>query len=466
MLPHCPEAEDAGNQPPVEKRRLAAPEKDKERNAKRRQTTYILDRDAKDTTDRNIILSLLTLLEFLEENFVCKRCHKCLTRGDDDDGQPQFPLSIEMYGLATCGINFDCQCSHQASLRPDVVPDAQQKIVALGEGKPYANRLNAGDFEINRRLQLGLQLCGSGRQDGSILAGSMLKLNVNPMQKRWTEVQELLGKAIIVVGNEVLEENLDIECQLSPIGVDGRPALDIASDTRWDKRGSTRRYDSSSGCAVAFGLRSNLPLGIEPMSTICIKCKKGHEHDTDVCSKNYNGTAKGMEATGAAKIVSRLFANEPRDCYVANLVTDDDSLVRKILTHSFKELLQAERMTDAEWPRTATGRKKPDNGLLPLLHGIITFLADKGQRVRGYSRFLFLESAKSVAKGWGCTKVDAERMKRRLSWTLRLHCHGTYEEFKTAVLAVLEHHFDNHEFGGDWCQFAKGTDVEVTDNGL
>jgi hypothetical protein len=52
--------------------------------------------------------------------------------------------------------------------------------------------------------------------------------------------------------------------------------------------------------------------------------------------------------------------------------------------------------------------------------------------------------------------MDAERMKRRLSWTLRLHSAGTYEEFKEAVVTVLEHHFNNHEYCGDWCKAMAG----------
>jgi hypothetical protein len=346
------------------------------------------------------------------------------------------------------------------------VEEALPKIGLVNDKKPTGNRLNSGDFEINKRLHLGLQLGGSGRQDGAILAG-MLKLNVNPMRARWAEVQESLAKAIIKIGGEVLNENLHIECMHSPVGVDGRYALDVASDTRWDKRGSIRRYNSLSGCSVAFGLRTNLPIGIEAMSQVCIKCTKGIVHDDDVCPKNYAGSAKGMEATGMAKIVSRLFANVEDKCYVANLVTDDGSSVRNILTHSYRDLVAALKMTDAEWPRYVNGQKRPDNGLLPLLHAIIKFLADKGHRVRGFTSFLFAESVKSIsANGCGCTKVDAERMKRRLSWTLHLHCFGTYEEFKTAVLAVLEHHFNNHTFCGDWCKSGHGTREEIRETGL
>jgi hypothetical protein len=294
----------------------------------------------------------------------------------------------------------------------------------------------------------------------------MLNLNVNPMKAKWTKVAEKIGKVLIEVGEEILEENLHIKCKLSPLGIDGRKALDVASDTRWDKRGSSRRYDSLSGCSVAFGLRSGLPIGIEAMSSVCIKCTKGTEHDPEICPKNYTGSSKGMEAAGAARIACRLFLNDKNKCYIAHLVTDDDSSVRKILTHSYQELIDALQATIEDWPRYANGAKKPDNGLLPILHAAITFLADKGHRNRGYSCVIFREALKSKKDGCGCTKIDAERMKRRMSWTLRLHSRGTFEEFKTAVRAVLEHHFDNHEHCAAWCKHGHGTEQEKRESGL
>jgi hypothetical protein len=178
---------------------------------------------------------------FLEENFSCKICHKSIKNcGTEHQAVP--PLGLEVFGIA-CGLHFQCDCGRIASLRPDIVPEAKAKLTTLEDGKPFATRLNSGDFELNRRLQLGLRLCGDGRQDANILAG-MLKLNVNPIRRRWTEIQEVLGRAIMKVGEEVLGENLGIECLLSPVGAEGRYALDVASDTLWDKRGSTRRYDS------------------------------------------------------------------------------------------------------------------------------------------------------------------------------------------------------------------------------
>jgi hypothetical protein len=108
---------------------------------------------------------------------------------------------------------------------------AKDKLKTLTDGNPHGTRVSTGNFVLNRRFMLGLQLCGDGRQEGKILVG-MLNLNVNPMKQRWTEVQEILTKVIIKIGVEVLEENLHIECVLSPVGAGGRCALNVASDTR------------------------------------------------------------------------------------------------------------------------------------------------------------------------------------------------------------------------------------------
>jgi len=448
--------------PLVDKQRYFAPAPlDKEHHRRRSLTADVIDQM---TVNRNVILPLDQLLFFIENNFLCRQCSRKLTKSEDKQDVP--PLGLEVFGLAV-GLNFKCECGAKDSLRPTVVPSAMAKLRTLRNGDPFGTRLNAGDFEINRRFHMGLQLCGDGRQDGKIIAG-MLNLNLNPMKNQWTAVQELIGKVIIGVGEEILEENLHIECLLSPIGEGGRRALDVASDTRWDKRGSMRTYNSLSGCSVAFGLRSQLPIGIEAMSSVCVKCTRGIDHDPDVCPKNYDGSAKGMEASGAAKIACRLFLNEKDKCYIAHLVTDDDSSVRKILTHSYQDLIDALELTIEDWPRYPgtkgkPGKKKPDNGLLPLLHAAIVFLADKGHRNRGYSRVFFTEAQKSKANGCGCTKVDAERMKRRMSWTLRLHSGGTYEEFVRAVLAVLEHHFNNHVHCGDWCKAGEGTEAELSE---
>jgi hypothetical protein len=44
--------------------------------------------------------------------------------------------------------------------------------------------------------------------------------------------------------------------------------------------------------------------------------------------------------------------------------------------------------------------------------------------------------------------------------------HFGFTLLKKAVVAVLEHHFDDHDYCTDWCQARKGTEKEVRDSGL
>jgi hypothetical protein len=228
------------------------PDMEKGHSSSRHWTRSTLDSDDDDTTNRNVLLPLKGLVCFIETNFCFKRCHKTLKRCREEQ-QPFPPLGLEVFGIAF-GLNFNCACGVQTSLRPDLAASATDEVKTLKPGQPFATGVNAGDFMTNRRLQLGLQLSGDGQQEGKIIMG-MLNINLNPMKRKWTEVQELIGRVMIDVGNEVLEENLHIECMLSPVGVGGRRALDVASDTRWDKRGSTRSWSRKNCQPTLLGSR-------------------------------------------------------------------------------------------------------------------------------------------------------------------------------------------------------------------
>jgi hypothetical protein len=184
--------------------RFSKPHLDGNRNEKRRRTAVFPDGSL---TNRNVLLCVDSLLKFIQDNFCCGRCHKNLHKMAN---KPEHPLGLEVVGIA-CGFNFNCGCGAGESLRPRIAPSSRKKITTLEKGKPHAaTRVNSGDFKINRRHLLGLQLCGRGRQDAKIIAG-LLNLNNNPMAMRHTEIQEDLGKAIIEVAEEVLAENLSIK---------------------------------------------------------------------------------------------------------------------------------------------------------------------------------------------------------------------------------------------------------------
>ena len=56
-----------------------------------------------------------------------------------------------------------------------------------------------------------------------------------------------------------------------------------------------------------------------------------------------------------------------------------------------------------------------------------------------------------------CLAIEVDSL---MDWH-RIAAKGTFNEFKTALTAVLEHHFDNHEHSGSWCK-AKGKPGEET----
>jgi hypothetical protein len=56
------------------------------------------------------------------------------------------------------------------------------------------------------------------------------------------------------------------------------------------------------------GNQSGLIIGLEPIPMTCLSCQNNKSPHADVCSHNYEGLSKGIEATGAARLVKWLFA--------------------------------------------------------------------------------------------------------------------------------------------------------------
>jgi hypothetical protein len=92
-------------------------------------------------------------------------------------------------------------------------------------------------------------------------------------------------------------------------------------------------------------------VAVEVLSKRCIKCEKGNDHQPFLCPKNYDGSSKGMEATGAIRNVIRL---HNQSVFIKTYVMDDDSSTKAILQHSWKDQTEAGTMTNDDWPRTAS----------------------------------------------------------------------------------------------------------------
>jgi hypothetical protein len=166
-----------------------------------------------------------------------------------------------------------------------------------------------------------------------------LGLHPSALHHTWSSIAETVGLYIIELGREVMETNRLVEKALSP-SVDGKNAISICGDARWDKRSSGRNYSSLSGCCVAMACRSQLVWDVEAMSNVCLKCQREIAHDDRLCSKNVTCTDKGMEAIGSSRIVLRLFNSG--DSFVLEYVSDDDSSTKKVLRHRYVDQLETE----------------------------------------------------------------------------------------------------------------------------
>jgi hypothetical protein len=92
-----------------------------------------------------------------------------------------------------------------------------------------------------------------------------------------------------------------------------------------------------------------------------------------------------MEVIGSTQIMQDLFSTH--NGYIHEYVGDNNSSTKKVLRHSWKE--EMERGIRDELPKYDSRRFKPDNGLLPIDHPSIIWLADKGHHVRQFASKLF-----------------------------------------------------------------------------
>ena len=165
-------------------------------------------------------------------------------------------------------------------------------------------------------------------------------------------------KAVVQARNVIGEREL---------GAGERVGIGVAGDTSWNKRSTGYSSSSDSGTHFLIGLNTKKIVAYCAMSRRCAKCERGiplNEH-TGFCSKNYEGSSGGMEATGALRNTLQIF-NSTGGCFISKLVMDDDSTTKAILQ-----------------------RQGDGSGSLPNDHPIIEFMADINHRIKLFTSGLF-----------------------------------------------------------------------------
>jgi hypothetical protein len=219
------------------------------------------------------------------------------------------------------------------------------------------------------KMVLAMQQLGCG-QAGAALVGGMLSIAPNVFDGQWSPLEEEIAKLQTTFGEKIIDENIEKEKKLSETNKEGQYLLFCVSiDAGWNNRGSGKSYDSDSGHHITVGNRSGLVVALHYMSRRCAKCEIGETsdkaapHDPALCSRNYTGSSKGMEAHGA--LHSCLHLHKNRNVVWDIMVMDDDSSTQNLLRWNFAEAISKNKMTTA--PLTKGGEQERGQGSAPTL---------------------------------------------------------------------------------------------------
>jgi hypothetical protein len=406
----------------------------------------------------NVILPWKGLIEFMCRNFVCKLCKKTPTEAQFEKLQVCFATSVNYY----CpGCNVD---AIQAETRETLAPNKQtnrdpDKI----KRNRYAINHAIDDYALNQKMVLSMQQIGSGRVGAAVLGG-MLSICVEPMQTYWSDIEAQMGQAQIGLGEDILLSNIEEEKRLSETDENGYSKICGNMDGAWTNRGSGKSYNSDSGHHLIVGNRSKKVIACHYMSRRCAKCElqmktaekenlpppETKDHDEDLCAKNYDGSSKGMEPSGALVNVLNLHTNHK--CVMDIIVMDDDSSSQNILQWEIKEALA--KKLYKKWPVTESGARKANTGKLPLTHPPWTKLADHNHRMRCLAGKCY-KLARAKLDVSRVALADAERLKRNVCFAVHQYKSEDFATFKKSVWAVLHHHFGVHDTCGEWCPWLK-----------
>ena len=93
-----------------------------------------------------------------------------------------------------------------------------------------------------------------------------------------------------------------------------------------------------------------------------------------------------------------------------------------------------------------------DKGKLPADVVEPKFVADLNHRRKGLTGELIKLDKSKVHERATMTRMDSTRIGKNFAYMVRTLRDRPLHEYEDAAKAVLDHHFDCHEYCGDWCK--------------
>jgi len=358
-----------------------------------------------DTPGGNRILPIDSMIRNIESHLTCKRCagQACdniledfITFCGNDSRIENLPNLLERFknkkrkkvsiivkeqsvGIATKMI---CSCSYCGHIF-----ETERSRSCFSNNKHQYH--SSESFTMNVMLVLGIQQIGGGGSDAMKILTFLGLPNAQSVKDRtFKRIEDAISPVILEYEEEIKEKALFEEVRLTLIDQNrendydkwltndqsiGRPAITIAYDMGWNKRSNGHRYDSISGHGIGVGQVTNKVVATKLYSKACVVCDSKKYKGADApsipnhgwCPKNHDGSSKAMESKGIFDLFVDLWRN--KNIAIGEIVSDDDSSMRSQLRHSYKELVNAGRLSSDDWPLTAGGKKnqKMENLILP-----------------------------------------------------------------------------------------------------
>jgi len=278
--------------------------------------------------------------------------------------------------------------------------------------------------------------------------------------KIWKAIQDKVGETQQNVAKQCCSENLQKEVEATNAsGIvpneEGRTPIACSSDTGWQGNGSHMTYNSQSGQTTLCGGLTKKVVAYECFSKLCRTCHDFEKDNTDdsnihpihCCPRNWTESSKSMEPHGILKCIKKVWLSNI--AWSDTIISDDDSTSRAATKHPLQT--QMARGDIDEWPIDKAKKQIKSTGRLPPeINPICTYLVDPSHQRRVYGSALY----KLEAMLKGMNKMDVECLIQNFGYAVKQNHEKCEEEFAKAMMAALEHHFDNHQYCNPlWCHF-------------
>ena len=421
-----------------------------------------------------VIVECSAVRDMMEQYISCPQCQSAV--------KVSFPTCCIASGLKL-------SCTGEFCTWADIRRPAGANI-QLSENAGSALIERNTDYALNILCVTGFLISGDGCTETSRLLGLLgLPSSTTMWSSSFHNIEQVLSPEFISLADEVVcqnnlreevrltlgnarDENDTLLCNLwlqKTLAAEHWPRILASTDMGWQGRSSGVAHNSLSGHALHVGQKTRKPIAWIALAKSCSFCKSWHsahmegdevpEHE---CVKNHDGTSGSMEPVAALKMHCNLYENH--QSVIETTITDDDSSIKAKLKWCNADHMLNHNTDEKPMIINSNGNlvERPDHGEVPRHMPEPIFLVDPNHRKKTLKGDLCRQVKMKVKDRKTLTLCDCVRLATNFAHMARALKHKTAdEEIVTAGKAALEHHFDNHEFCGDWCARKKQTNDEA-----